>query len=117
MCAGTNCTTVLPRQRSTDLLHLAALAQAAEVSDEEAGVLEQRDDLGLGLGVVAGQEDHPLAARLVWVGAEHGGHEGVGGPRHTRGGDEIGDDLAVTAIRRNGGHALRRSEPLELRDG
>ena len=69
MCAGTNCTTVLPRQRSTDLLHLAALAQAAEVSDEEAGVLEQRDD------------------------------------------------LAVTAIRRNGGHALRRSEPLEVRDG
>src|SRR5450755_2244959 len=65
MRAGTNCTTVLPRQRSTDLLHLGALAQAAEVSDEEAGVLEQRDDLGLGLA--AGKEDHPLAARLVRV--------------------------------------------------
>ena len=61
-------------QRSTDLLHPATLAQAAEVNDEEAGVLEQRHDLRLGLGVVAGQEDHPLAARLVGVGAEHGGH-------------------------------------------
>ena len=117
MCAGTNCTTVLPRQRSTDLLHLAALAQAAEVSDEEAGVPEQRDDLGLGLGLAGGVEDHPLAARMVRVGAEHGSHRGVGGLRHTRGGDEIGDDLAVTAMRGNGGHALRRSEPLELRDG
>ena len=80
-------------------------------------MLERRDDLGLGLGLAAGKEDHPLAVRLVRVGAEHGGHQGVGGLRHTRGGDEISDDLAVTAIRRNGGHALRRSEPLELRDG
>jgi len=84
-------------QRSTDLLQLAALAQAAEVKDEEAGVLEQCRDLRLGLGVVTGQEDHPLAARLVWVGAEYGGREGVGGLDHTRGGDEIGDDLAGCA--------------------
>ena len=37
---------------------------------------------------------HSRHARLVRVGAEHGGREGVGGLYHTRGRDEIGDDLA-----------------------
>src|SRR4051794_38115439 len=39
---------VVAGQRSTDLLHQAAVGQAAEVDDEEARGLEQRHDLRLG---------------------------------------------------------------------
>src|SRR4051812_17232176 len=88
---------VVAGQRSTDLLHPAALTQAAEVNYEEAGVLEQRYDLGLRVAVVAREEDHTLAARLVRVGAEYGGDQRVGGLHHTRGGNELGDHLTGCA--------------------
>src|ERR1700733_561693 len=88
---------VVAGQRSADLLHLAALAQAAEVNDEEAGVLEQRPDLRLGLGVVTGEEDHTLPARLAGVGGQRGGPKGVGGSPHTSGRDETGEHLAGCA--------------------
>jgi hypothetical protein len=53
---------VEPGQRTTDLLHPAAGHELAEVDDEEACGLEKLDHLGLGIGVVAGEEDHTLAA-------------------------------------------------------
>src|SRR3954447_9961496 len=77
---------VVAGQGSTDLLHPTAITQAAEVDDEEAGVLEHRDDLGLGQVVVTGQEDHPLATRLAGIGTEYGGPGGVGGRHPPRGG-------------------------------
>src|ERR1039458_4315523 len=75
MCAGTNCTSIAPspaqpRPAASDRPRAGRRGQR-----RRSCVLEQRDDLGLGLA--AGKEDHPLAARLVRVGAEHGGHEGV----------------------------------------
>ena len=44
---------VVAGQWSAGLVHFAALTKTAEVNDEETGVLEQRDDLRLGLGIVA----------------------------------------------------------------
>src|ERR1700759_3197810 len=88
---------VLAGQWSTDLLHLAALAQPAEVNDEETGILEQRADPELRLRVVTGREDHTLAARLAWIGSEHGGGERVTCLHHTGWGDEIGDNFARRA--------------------
>ena len=58
------------------------------------GVLEQRDDLRFRVGVVAGDEDHALAAGLVWIRAEHFGAERVGGLDHARAGNKVGDELA-----------------------
>jgi hypothetical protein len=49
-------------QRTTDLLHPAAGDEFAEVDREEACVLEKLDHFGLGICVVAGEEDHTLAA-------------------------------------------------------
>lgn len=56
-------------KRGASLLHPGALTKAAEINDEETGVLEQRADLGLGVGVVTGDEDHTAAACLVRIGA------------------------------------------------
>jgi hypothetical protein len=49
-------------QRTTDLLHPAAGHELTEVDGEEACVPEKLDNLGLGICVVAGEEDHTLAA-------------------------------------------------------
>jgi hypothetical protein len=56
-------------------------------------VVEQRRDLGLRLGVIARHEERAPAARLLWVGAEHGGCQRVGRLDDARRRDEIGDDL------------------------
>jgi hypothetical protein len=50
------------REGSTCLLDLA-LAQGSKVQDEEASALEQCGNVALGLVVVTGQEDDPLASR------------------------------------------------------
>ena len=81
-------------ERMVDLLHRAACGQVAEVDRGEARVLEQRDDLRLRVGVVAGDEDHALAAGLVRIRAEHFGAERVGGLDDARAGNEVGDELA-----------------------
>ena len=44
---------VVASQWGAHLLHKAALTQAAEVNDKETSVFEQRNDLSLGIGVVA----------------------------------------------------------------
>src|SRR3954451_21846477 len=85
---------VLTGEGSAYLLHRAALVQSPKVEDEEAGLVEQCGDLGLGLRVVTGYEDHALAARLVRVRAEHGCTERVAGLDHACGSDEIGDHFA-----------------------
>src|SRR6266704_6933924 len=66
-------------ERVVDLLHRAACCQVAEVDGSEARVLEQRDDFRFRSGVVAGDEDHALAAGFVWIRAEHVGAKRVGG--------------------------------------
>src|SRR6266566_8509614 len=81
-------------ERVVNLLHGTARCQVAEVDRGEPRVLEQRDDLRLRVSVVAGDEDHALAASLVWIRAEHFGAERVGGLRHMRARDELGDELA-----------------------
>src|SRR4029450_4714330 len=76
------------------LLHRAACGQVAEVDRAEARVLEQREDLRFRVGVVAGDEDHALAAGLVWIRAEHFGAERIGGLDHPRAGNKVRDELA-----------------------
>jgi len=50
-----------------DLLHRAACCELAEVDGSEARVLEQRDDLGFRVSVVAGDEDHAPAAGFLRI--------------------------------------------------
>src|SRR6476646_3631298 len=88
---------VVAGQRGANLLHAGALAQPAEVNDEEPGFLEQRRDLGLGIAVVARNEDHALATGLVRVGAQYAGPQRVGALHHPRGGYQVGNHLARRA--------------------
>ena len=55
---------------------------------------EQRDDLRLRVGIVAGDEDHALTAGLVGIRPEHVRAQRVGGLDEPRAGDEVGDELA-----------------------
>jgi hypothetical protein len=54
-------------ERVVDLLHRAACCEVAEVDRREARVLKQPEDLGFCVGVVARDEDHALAAGVVWT--------------------------------------------------
>src|SRR5690242_1124314 len=69
---------VLAGEWSTELLHPTSFTQAPKIDDVEAGVAEQRRDLLVGLGVVAGQEDHALTTRVAGIGTEYAGRERVG---------------------------------------
>jgi hypothetical protein len=80
-------------QWTTDLLHPAAGDELAEVDGEEACVLEKLDHLGLGICVVAGEEDHTLAARLVRVGGENRSAECVRDLHDACAGQQLGDYL------------------------
>src|SRR5713226_4120853 len=66
-------------ERVVDLLHRAACCQVTEVDGGEACVFEQLDHRGFRVGVVAGEEDHSLAARLVRIRGEHRSLECVRG--------------------------------------
>src|SRR5580765_6804915 len=81
-------------KRVVDLLHVPSCGQAAEVDCGEPCILEQGDDLGFCLGVVAGDEDHAATAGLLRVRAEHFGSEGICGLHDARAGNEVGDELA-----------------------
>jgi hypothetical protein len=80
--------------RWPDLLHPAAGDELAEVDGEEACVLKKVDHLGLGICVVAGEEDHTLAACLVRVSGENRGAECVSNLHDACAGQQLGDHLA-----------------------
>jgi len=106
-------------ERVVDLLHRAACCQVTEVDGGEAGVLEQCGDHRLGFDVVAGDEDHALAAGLMRIRAEHFGIERVGrldDARAGRGGEERRADAAKgeTASEARKELRSRRSELKEI---